>query len=410
MLDQRRILARLKSRHAPKTQFSKGKPPLLPLLNRALQDLSRQSCDEAMSTDLNRIRLSSEQLCNKFASLEACEIKTLQLSSRVLLHAILMQISELDIEVLQTALGRSNFIGPSTRASLLLKVSKLGRYHRITCDLIDAARSSYGTLFRRISVQAIAKPNLNMAPITTEVAGFEQIFTRVTRLSQRTRNSTYDPKSASAVQKKFETRIADRCTRWKVHAEIQLVIFYEQYPSKMPPRIIGSSKSACYLCDLFIQHHGLFQVARSHGKLYDRWILPKEALDQSIHLQSVVEKFNTALETTTLEILNSKRKPFPHPAESVLIFRQPWSPNPTLSMIHSNESLRKITEHLSSKPSGCLIVNRSETSSSCSLSMLSASTERFHSTPNLLTDRQSSVVHTSNITKPNHYHSAPCSR
>ncbi|KAL9032833.1 MAG: hypothetical protein Q9180_006283, partial [Flavoplaca navasiana] len=319
MLDQRRILSRLRSRHAPRTQFSKGKLPLIPILHRTIQDMSTRSQNEATSASLTRIRLTSEQLCEKFTSLEAVyEGETFHHSLRALLHDILIQISELDVNTLQMVLDKSNLIDPTLKASLPLKISKLGRYHRITCDLIDAARSSHSTLFGHISVQAIAKPPLNMASIKDQLAGFEQTYQRVTSSSQQSSHLRFDPRSAAAVRKRFETRMANHATRWKVHAEIQILLFYEQHPSRVPPRIIGSSKSACYLCDLFIQLHGHFQVPRSHGKLYDRWILPKEALDHlsaSPHLRSVVDRFNAKLEAQTLDILTSNRKPYPNPAE-----------------------------------------------------------------------------------------------
>ncbi|KAL9633968.1 MAG: hypothetical protein Q9204_003187 [Flavoplaca sp. TL-2023a] len=379
MLDQRRILSRLRSHHAPRTQFSKGKPPLLPILYKTIQDISTRSHDEATSASLQRIQLSSEYLREKFTSLEAaCEDETFQYSLKALLHDILIQLSEFEVDTLQMVLDKCSFIDQTIKISLPLKVSKLGRYYRITCDLIDAARSSHSTLFGRISVQAIAKPPLNMTSTIDQLAGFEQVYRRVTSSSHQSSHLGFDPRSAAAVQKRFETRMADQATRWKVHAEIQILLFYEQNPSRVPPRIIGSSKSACYLCDLFIQLHGHFQVPRSHGKLYDRWILPEEALDHlsaSPHLRSVVDRFNAKLEAQTLDILANKRKPYPHPAESVLIFRQPWSPNPTLSIIHSQESLRKTTEYLSASQSENSKVRRSSSSSFLSLPVIRDSTE-----------------------------------
>lgn len=401
MLDQRRILSRLRSRHAPRTQFSKGKPPLLPILYKTIQDISTRSHDEATSASLKRIQLSSEQLCEKFTSLEAaCEDKTFQYTSRALLHDILIQISEFDVYTLQMALDRSGFIDPTIKGSLPLKVSKLGRYYRITCDLIDAARSSQSKLFGRISVQAIPRPPLNMASLIDQVAGFERTYRRVTSSSQQSSHLKFDPRSAAAVRKRFETRMADHATRWKVHAEIQILLFYEQNPSRVPPRIIGSSKSACYLCDLFIQQHGHFQVPRSHGKLYDRWILPKEALDHlsaSPHLKSVVDRFNAKLEAQTLDILTNKRKSYPHPAESVLIFRQPWSPNPTLSIIRSQESLRKTTQHLSASQSERSTVRRSSSLSSCSLPVRKDSTEPMDMMQSSPDDRTPSSIPTETL-------------
>ncbi|CAD6443249.1 06f1a003-dff2-4b43-a961-2840998a1fbb [Sclerotinia trifoliorum] len=61
----------------------------------------------------------------------------------------------------------------------------------------------------------------------------------------------------------------------RVHGEIQLIFFYEQYPASLPPRCIGSSKSACFLCDLFIRKHGMYHISHSHGRLYVNWTIPE---------------------------------------------------------------------------------------------------------------------------------------
>lgn len=41
-----------------------------------------------------------------------------------------------------------------------------------------------------------------------------------------------------------------------VHAEIQLLWHYDTEPSKTRPRVISSSKKACFLCNLFFECHG----------------------------------------------------------------------------------------------------------------------------------------------------------
>lgn len=60
-----------------------------------------------------------------------------------------------------------------------------------------------------------------------------------------------------------------------VHGEIQLIFFYERYPAALPPRCIGSSKSACFLCDLFIKKHGVYRISHSHARLYRKWMIPE---------------------------------------------------------------------------------------------------------------------------------------
>ncbi|TVY32810.1 hypothetical protein LSUB1_G007677 [Lachnellula subtilissima] len=64
---------------------------------------------------------------------------------------------------------------------------------------------------------------------------------------------------------------ADLCF---VHGEVQLILFYEKYGNGLPPRAIGSSKSACFLCDIFIKYHGQFGISHSHMKLYPKWTIP----------------------------------------------------------------------------------------------------------------------------------------
>ena len=67
--------------------------------------------------------------------------------------------------------------------------------------------------------------------------------------------------------------------RCLVHAEMQIIAFYGNIrnTSALIPRVIGASKSACYLCNLFIQLHGQFFITKTHGHLYERWNFPNLA-------------------------------------------------------------------------------------------------------------------------------------
>jgi hypothetical protein len=87
----------------------------------------------------------------------------------------------------------------------------------------------------------------------------------------------------------------------RVHGEVQLVLFYERQPKQPPPRAIGSSKSACFLCDLFIQKHGGFGISHSHMKLYPMWTIP-EVSWMNAHQ---AEHFHGIIQAMTLDI-----KPF----------------------------------------------------------------------------------------------------
>jgi OTT_1508-like deaminase len=64
----------------------------------------------------------------------------------------------------------------------------------------------------------------------------------------------------------------------RLHAEVQLVMYYEHHPTRLQPRVICSSKSACYLCYLLLKLHGQFFIPSTHGKLYDSWKWPTEVI------------------------------------------------------------------------------------------------------------------------------------
>ncbi|CAO1602478.1 hypothetical protein XANCAGTX0491_006088 [Xanthoria calcicola] len=387
-LDEPRILSRLRSRHAARNWNKKEQRELLPLLRETIQDNSINERGEMMKTSLSSLRSCSKQLSTSFSEFEVARGEGLtKNASRDMLIDLLMQIKDLDVDSLDKALRLSPIIDPSLKYFLPRAINKISRYHHISCDLVDAARSPQYTLFQRISIQAIPKHQLDMAFLADQSANFEETFRRVTGSSHQYRHSDFDPRVVSAVRTRFLKRMTDRATKWKVHAEVQILLFYEQRPQLFRPRIIGSSKSACYLCNLFIQSHGQFQVSRSHGRLYDRWILPTWPLDQASaegNVQSAVDKLNSALETKIISVLNDRQRPFAHPAESVLIFRQPWSPNPTLSSI-SRQEAQAVHENIEPNSIGPS-ENPAESSPTTSLYSFRTSIDRKDIAPSLAAD------------------------
>lgn len=93
-----------------------------------------------------------------------------------------------------------------------------------------------------------------------------------------------------------------------VHGEIQLILFYEQYPKQPLPRAIGSSKSACFLCDLFVKEHGGFGISYSHMKLYPKWTIPEVPWMNAAQIQ----RFRDIIETMDSETKQLLKKKFYH--------------------------------------------------------------------------------------------------
>ncbi|KAJ5738759.1 hypothetical protein N7493_001914 [Penicillium malachiteum] len=107
----------------------------------------------------------------------------------------------------------------------------------------------------------------------------------------------------------------------KIHSEIQLIAYCEiKSTPKLFPRVIASSKDACYLCNAFIKMHGRMHTSRTHGKLYTGWRLP--ALWQFKDLQ---RRFNQALLERARKTIAARMKDShaylhpPPPCESTLL-------------------------------------------------------------------------------------------
>ena len=342
-LDEPRILSRLRSSHAKRSRKTEGKPELPPLLSRAVHDESIVGHDETARSLITSIRSNAIGLAQRFSDFERARGNDSPSTvSQDLLIEILIEIDKFDVDGLQTVLAMSCTLDPSLKAYLPQAMSKIGGYYRIACDLIDAARSPELTIFRRISVRPIDKPHVDMAFMADHSVGFDQAAQRVTGSSHQHLLNTYGSQSLSAARMKFQSRMSNCPVRWKVHAEVQLLLFYEQQPHVSRPRIIGSSKSACYLCDLFIQSHGEFYIPRTHGRLYDRWILPDHAVNG--HLVSAIDRFNAVLEAKIQNTLRSKTRSLPHPNESVLLLRQPWPSNSTLAEPHEQASIQEVLD------------------------------------------------------------------
>ncbi len=349
MLDEPRILSRLRSKHAARTRKTVGKPELLTLLNRTINDPSINICGNEARAKMIRAQSQSERLAETFKQFETARDSDAASSlSQDMLIDVLLQIYGFDVSSLQAALQTSSSIDPSLMVYLPQALGKLRRYYCIACDLIDAARSSKYTLFGRISIRALKQPQLNTAALSHDLAGFDQVLHRITGSTHRQLRRGYPEGLVSTARRKFQSRMSNCATPWKIHAEVQLVLFYEQSPQIPHPRVISSSKSACYLCDLFIKIHGKFKIPRAHGRLYDRWILPEWPMVESCsseHLISVIGRFNSTLEGKILHTLSHKRLACRHPNESVLLLREPWSSTSTLSKASTRHSSTDAIEY-----------------------------------------------------------------
>lgn len=328
--DEPRILSRLRSRHAERTSRSKVKPLLLELLCNTVNDPSIRCRGAVAKANLKRAQQDCENLMRVFSDFEAARDDPTSREAQDLLVDLMYQIHEFDTRNLENVLRTPPTMDPSTRDFLPFAIKKLRQYYGVAADLIKAARGSQSHLFKRVSVEVLEDPMVNTS---TNNAQIDQVFQRLAgRLTTRSRKRHQN--TIIMARDRFRRRFENCTTPWKIHAEIQLLFFYERNPNINPPRFICSSKSACYLCDLFLSLHGQFRTPKTHGRIYDRWTLPEWATDSAQagqHILTVVQKFNESIEARLVKAVENGERPFSHPNESTLRMHGPWSSTSTLS-------------------------------------------------------------------------------
>lgn len=134
---------------------------------------------------------------------------------------------------------------PEAGRKAVYQIDKLARYKRMSRDLIKLAAGSSRKIFRNLTIEHIRSPEPRI------------------------------PAGAS-----------EMCS---VHAEIQLILHYETHSHHPRPRAIGCSKSACYLCDLFISRHGRYRISFAHRRLYPKWTIPNTRFSNLDHAESIRE-------------------------------------------------------------------------------------------------------------------------
>ncbi|TVY31847.1 hypothetical protein LSUB1_G008297 [Lachnellula subtilissima] len=285
LIDLYRILSRLRSRHAKRSRKTVGKVPIITQLNHTVHDKSITARSHAAKTKLEAIRDGARDLEVLFIKLESIpDIVAEKSEVQDMIGEIVKKAYEYSTATdLGTALR--TFSGdPNLKGHLPVAIGKLGRYYSATCELVNAARDKKSRIFQNIEV----KPFQIQIPASIKE------------------------------------------TAWKVHAEIQLLFYYELHPDCPRPRIICSSKSACYLCNLFFRLHGGFHIPRTHGRLYDKWILP-DWLDIPSQCHTNFGIIVTQLEATLDREIRSgslsKKKRYVHPNESVLLPLAHWTPS-----------------------------------------------------------------------------------
>ncbi|KAI0885999.1 uncharacterized protein GGS22DRAFT_159567 [Annulohypoxylon maeteangense] len=238
-----------------------------------------------------------------------------------------------------------NVMQPNLRDSLINMISKVARYR-------DAARFLYRIgktipltrKMRAVIVQwpkaAFARPtNSQYFPnLDTTISLVEGLQSNEKGLKRICLLLNADEKAESRrltrekARDKFTTQTYRTLREAKIHAEIQLLYHCElNIPHNRLPRVVCSSKDACWLCNEFILLYEKIHTPKSHGRLYPGWRLPVFENDD------LADRYNLRLQNTfkkSLKTLFSGKKKtlHPYPNESTLLTL--YLSDSTLSSVH----------------------------------------------------------------------------
>ena len=98
-----------------------------------------------------------------------------------------------------------------------------------------------------------------------------------------------------------------------VHAEVQLVTFHRLQKTHSSSRTIKTSKTACYLCSLFLSLHPQYRISATHGVVFDAWTIPdviSYSAEDRKDLRDVVRSMQNTLEARAGK-LNCRSLQFP---------------------------------------------------------------------------------------------------
>lgn len=90
-----------------------------------------------------------------------------------------------------------------------------------------------------------------------------------------------------------------------IHAEMQLIGYHESHGSDPWPRVIASSKSACFLCYEFIQAHGILKIHDAHRQVANQWTFP----ESKRYNGESIARISRALETVNQMVLQESKMP-----------------------------------------------------------------------------------------------------
>lgn len=232
---------------------------------------------------------------------------------------------------------QNSSMDPSDRKSLLRMVNKVTRYHDAALFLYRAAKKD--VLVQNLRTTLVQLPaEAFHQNCTSYVPDFWKACEKIGIASKMRENIPKIQRvlqiSVQGLEPLFVNRCKETMKNGRIHAEMQLVYHLETLETTTKPRVIASSKMACFLCNAFLCEVSKIHIRKSHGRLYPGWKIPlfprnSDLADRFLrYLQNCVRgSLNTLVQS-------KKRTIYTQPSESAL-----WT------MQNSNTTIKPVPRH-----------------------------------------------------------------
>jgi hypothetical protein len=319
---ENRILGRISSKRLGADYGKQGKTFLGTAIQQAADAVRKYGDKKRFGPAIEKFLRDAAGLQRRLTRLEACETGDVPSHIGEVIRACHQLNKTTNFDEFFSGITTKQ-LDPSSKKYLTTRLSKLARYQECFLYLLKSAKA-YG-IFEQVDVTAVSPEpeffnkfnlpaNCSLTGCLSRCQNGASVIFGAKTISKKL-NLKLD-----IIKREFTSTIEKVQQGSRVHAEVQIVSHYELHPAAKMPRIICSSKNACYLCNLFIQLHGAFYIPRTHGNLYFRWrMLSIPSLSQlQAQLNSALEaRIRVALQSI-MAASNPRRVLAPNENESAI--------------------------------------------------------------------------------------------
>lgn len=203
---------------------------------------------------------------------------------------------------------------PSCKSNLLNIIKKVSRYREATLYLCHMAKKNAFISNMKVVLVSLPQSAFHLVPPTQSSPALLSTLDRMhlAKTPEEVKQLCHLLESTELkASERFASHLGKALTEAKIHAEVQLIFYCDTNRLLPPPRVVCSSKDACFLCNTFILMHGKFHTPRCHAKIYTGWRLP--AFPDQNGIENQLTKTLDAYISTSIKHLRSSKKRIVHP-------------------------------------------------------------------------------------------------